>query len=129
MRTEKRVDTGKKQGIMVTEKTVVHGTDKDPKLLSRESVALTLANVDIVDKIVDDLEQYKKKVSQMKETLKKERGEGQSLKRKHEDSLSELEKLREACQMLQSDKDALVLSVNIIEGEKKDLKKQVAEVE
>ena len=39
-----------------------------------------------------DLEQYKKKVVQMKETLKKERGEGQSLKRNHADILSEIEK-------------------------------------
>ena len=125
MRIEKRVDTGKKQEIMVTEKTVIHGTDKDPRLLARAGVSSTLANVDNVDKIVDDLEQYKKKVSQMKETLKKERGEGKSLKRKHEDSLSELEKLGEACQILQYEKYALVLSINIIEGEKKDLKKQV----
>ena len=72
MRTKKRVETMKKQGIMVTEKIVIHGTDKDPKLLSREGVASALANVDIVDKIMDDLEQYKKKVSQMKETLNKE---------------------------------------------------------
>ena len=42
---------------------------------------------------------------------------------KHEDSLSELEKLREACQILQFDMDSLVLLVNIIEGEKKDLEK------
>ena len=70
-----------------------------------------------------DLEQYKNKVVQMKENLKKEIGEGQSLKRKHEDILSELEKLREACQILQSDKDSLALSINIIEGETKDLEK------
>ena len=105
MRIEKRVDTGEKQGIMVNEKKVVHGTNKDPKLLARAGVASALANVDNVDIIVDNLEQYKKRVSQMKETLKKERGEGQILKRKHEDSLSELEKLREACQILQSEKD------------------------
>ena len=61
--------------------------------------------------------------------MKKERGEGQILKRKHEDILSELEKLREACQILQYEKDSLVLSINIIEGEKKDLEKQVEEVE
>ena len=95
MRIEKKVDTEEKQGIMVTEKTIIHGTDKDPRLLAMVGVGLALANVDNVDKIVDDLEQYKKKVSQMKETLKKERGEGQILKRKHEDILSELEKLRE----------------------------------
>ena len=29
-RTEKKVDTGGKPGMMVTDKTVVHGTHKDP---------------------------------------------------------------------------------------------------
>ena len=129
MRTEKKVDTKEKKGIMVTEKTIVYGTDKDPRFLAKVGVASALANEDNVDKIMTDLEQYKKKVVQMKETLKKERGEGQSLKRKHEDILSEIEKSKEACQTLQSDKDALVLSISIIEGEKKDLEKQVEEVE
>ena len=114
---------------MVTEKTVIHVTNKYPKLFIGAGEASALANVDIVDKMVDDLEQYKEKASQMRETLKKELGEGQSLKRKHEDSLIELEKFREACQILQLDKDALVLSVNIIEGEKRDLEKRVVEVE
>ena len=39
MRIEKRVDTREKQGIMVNEKKVVHGTNKDPKLLARAGVA------------------------------------------------------------------------------------------
>ena len=59
----------------------------------------------------------------MKETLKRERDEGQSLKRKHEDMLGKIEKSKEAWQTLQFDKGALVLSVNIIEGEKKDIEK------
>ena len=50
----------------------------------------------------------------MKETLKKERGEGQSLKKKHEEILSEIENSKEACQTLQSDKDALLLSISIM---------------
>ena len=124
MRTKNRLDSRKKHiGVMVTEKTIVHGTNKDPKLLATTGVALALANVDNVDKMVDDLEKYREKLSQMRETLKKERGEGQSRKRKHEDNLSVLEKFREACHILQSNKDALVLSVNIIEGQKRDLEK------
>ena len=79
--------------------------------------------------MVDDLEEYKKRLSQIKETLSKERGEGQNLKRKHANILSEIEKSKEACQILQSDKDALILSINIIEGEKKDLEKQVENAE
>ena len=65
----------------------------------------------------------------MKKTLRKERGEGKSLKRKHDDILTELERLKGAYQILQSDKDALVLSVNIIEGEKRDPKRKVLELE
>ena len=56
-----------------------------------------------------NLEQYQKKIAQMKETLKRERREGQSLKRKHEDMLNKIENSKEACQTLQYDKDALVL--------------------
>ena len=57
----------------------------------------------------------------MKENLRKERGEGQSLKMKHDDILTELDKLKEAYKILESDKDALVLSATITEREKKDL--------
>ena len=53
---------------MVTEKMVVHGTNKDPQLLAMAGVASALANA---DKMVDDLEQYKEKMSQMRETLRK----------------------------------------------------------
>ena len=74
-----------------------------------------------------DLEQYQKNISQIKETLKRERDEGQILKRKHEYMLNTIEESKEACQTLQDDEDALVLSMNIIEGEKKDLEKQVME--
>ena len=76
MRTEKKVDTEEKQGIMVTEKTIVHGTDKDPRLLARAGVASSLVNEDNVDKIMTDLEQYKKNIVPMKETIKNEKGEG-----------------------------------------------------
>ena len=63
----------------------------------------------------------------MKETLKRERDESQSLKRNYEYVLSDIEESKEEFQTLQSDKDSLVLSVNIIEGEKKDLEKQIIE--
>ena len=44
MRTEKKVDTREKKGMMVTKKKIIHGTDKDPRLLERERVASALAN-------------------------------------------------------------------------------------
>ena len=38
--------------------------------------------------------------------------------------LSEIEKSKEGCKTLQSDRDSLILSISIMEGEKKDLEKQ-----
>ena len=124
---EKKVDIGVKKGVMVTEKTVVHGTDKYPRLMGKVGVASSLATEDNVDKIMTELEQSKKKIAQMKETLKRERDEGQVLKRKYKDMLSTIEESKSECQTLQCDKEALVLSMNIIEGEKKDLEKKVME--
>ena len=34
-RTEKKIDTGWQSGKMVTDKTLVHGTHKDPRLIAR----------------------------------------------------------------------------------------------
>ena len=57
-----------------------------------------------------DLEQ-----SQLKETLKKERGESQNLKRKYEDMIGEVKVSKAECQTLQEDKDDLVVSAENIE--------------
>ena len=99
-RTEKKVDTGGKPGMMVTDKTVVHGTHKDPRLIARVGVALTLATEDNVDRIMTNLEQSQKRVTQLKETLKKERSESQSLKRKYEDMIGEVKVSKAKCQTL-----------------------------
>ena len=59
----------------------------------------------------------------------RERTEGQQLKRNYDDSLSSFERLREACQDLESYKDALIPSSAIIEGEKRDLESKVSDLE
>ena len=72
MRSEKRLDTSDHPvEIMVIEKIVLQGTNKDPKLLVMTGVAVDLSNVDNVRKLVEDIDQYKEKMSQMKETLRK----------------------------------------------------------
>ena len=76
MRTEKKVDIGEKQGVMRTEKTIIHGTDKDPRLMATKGLSLALANEDNIDKIMTDLEQCEKKIAQIKGTLKRERDGG-----------------------------------------------------
>ena len=66
-------------------------------------------------------DQYKDKMEQMKETLRKEQGEGRETKRKYDVTLSNLERLKEAYKILEAERDALVLSNTIISGENKDL--------
>ena len=101
--------------MLVTDKTVAYGTHKDPLLIARDGVALTLATEASVDKIMTDLEQSQKKVTQLKETLKKERSESQSLKRKYEDMIGEFKVSKAECQNLQAEKYALVISARSIE--------------
>ena len=93
-RTEKKVKTGGQSGKMITNKIVVHGTHKYPRLIVRVGVALTLATEDNVDRLMTVLQESRKNVAQLKETLKKERDEGQTLKRKYEDMMSEVKTLR-----------------------------------
>ena len=50
------------------------------------------------------------------------------MKRKYDDSLTELERLNEAYQILHVEKYALVLSATITEGEKKDLEDKVEDL-
>ena len=75
---------------MITDKTVVHGTDADPRLTTRVGVELIQTTKDNVDKLMTDLEQSRKNTTQLKETLKKERDEGHKLKRKYEDMINEV---------------------------------------
>ena len=65
----------------------------------RAQVSLSLATKDNVDKIMIDIEQYHK-VTQLKETLNRERSESPSLKRKYEDMISEVEVSKVECQNL-----------------------------
>ena len=80
--TEKKVETGGLSGKMITDTTVVYGTDQDPRFTIRVGSALIHTSEDNVDKIMTDLEQSKKSSSQLKDTLKKEREEKSKLKRK-----------------------------------------------
>ena len=56
-RNEKKVHTGGQSGKMVTDKTLVHETNKDPRLIARAKVELTQATEDNVDRLMTDLEQ------------------------------------------------------------------------
>ena len=64
---------------MITDKTLVYGTDADQRLKARDGVALTQATEDNVDRMMMDIEQSKMNSTQLKETLKIERDEGHKL--------------------------------------------------
>ena len=83
----------------------------------RARVALTLATEDNVEKIMTDLEQSQKRVTQLKETLRKEMSESHRLEMKYEDMIGEVEVSKEECHTLQADKDALIISAGNIEKE------------
>ena len=125
-RTEKKVDTRGNLGKMVIDKIVVHGTHKDPWLIARDGVDLTLATEDNIDKIMTDLEKSRKNVAQLKETLKKERDESHKLKRKYEDMIGEFKVSRTECQTMQVDNDDLSIYA---ENTKKSSQVTVAELQ
>ena len=75
-RIEKKVETWGQPGKMITDKTIVHGTNQDPQLIAWAGVALTQATKDNVNRIMTDLEESRKNAAKLKETLKKERDEG-----------------------------------------------------
>ena len=65
----------------------------------------------------------------VKDDLVKEWGEGWELKRKHDDTISEFERLQKAYQYLELEKEALELSTTIMEGEKRDFEGKISELE
>ena len=95
---------------MVTNKTLVYGTDADPRLIERDGVALTQAMQDNVDRLMTDLEKSRKNTAQLKETLKKERDEGHKLKRKFEDMQNEVKTSKAELQTLQENKITLEIA-------------------
>ena len=79
-RTERKVETGGPPGKMITDTPMVLGTDRDPRFTLRVGAALISASEDNMDKVMTDLEQSKKSSAQLKDTLRKEREEGNRLK-------------------------------------------------
>ena len=57
-----------------------------------------------------DLEESQKNAAKLKETLKKERDEGQKLKMKYEDMMNEVKTSRMEFQTFQANKEALEIS-------------------
>ena len=89
-RMERKVETGSLPGKMIMDTPVVFGTDQDPRFTIRAEEALIQASEDNVGRIMIDLELSKKSSAQLKDTLIREREEGNRLKRKYEDMQREI---------------------------------------
>ena len=105
------------------------GTYEYTQLMASIGVVDAQENAYNVDKLKETIDQYKEKMVRVKDTLMKEKGEGQEMKRKHEATRSEFVRLQEAYQVLESEKEDLVLSNTINDGEKKDLENKISELE
>ena len=92
-------------------------------------IATAQANAYNVSKLKGAVERYKDKMAQMKETLRKEERVGQETKRNYVATHLDLEKILMDYQVLEAEKDSLELSNTILDGEKKELERKVAEME
>ena len=99
-RTERKVETESLPGKMISDTPVMLGTDQDPRFTIRAGAALIQASEDNVFRIMTDLELSKKSSAQLKDTLRKEREEGNKLKRKYEDMQREIKDSKAELQAL-----------------------------
>ena len=107
---EKRLKVGTQPDVVtVSGKTIMQVTCQDPIFLASVNLAAPQANADNIGKLIEDAGHYKEKIRKMKNTLVKERKEGGELNRKHEETLSEFERLQKSYQDLELGKDALVV--------------------
>ena len=105
-RTERKVEAEGLPGKMITDTAVMLGTDRDPRFTLRAGAALINASEDNMGKVMTDLEQSKNSLAQLKDTLRKEREEGNRLKRKYEDMQKEIKASKAELQALHEERQA-----------------------
>ena len=113
---------------MVTKRTVVKDVEEDLLQMASWGVATVQVNAHNISKLKETIDQYKDRMTQMKDTLRKEERVGRESKRKYDATISNLEKLQQDYQILKEEKDALKLSNTILDGEKKHLEIKMAEI-
>ena len=103
--------------------------EERPKELAAMGIANAYENAHNVDKLMEDIEQYKGNMAEMKEVLRKEEKVGRESKRKYEAPLSEFEIFQQRHQILEAEQDNLKLSIEELSKEKASLENKVAELE
>ena len=75
--------------------------EEHPKELDSMGIANSYSNARNVDRILENIEQYKGKMVEMKEVLRKEEKVGREYKIKYEATLSNFERLQQGHQILE----------------------------
>ena len=81
--------------------------EENPKQLASMGIENSCDNAHNVDKLLENIEQYKGKMAEMKEVLRKEEKVGRDSKRKYEATLSNFERLQQGHQILEEEQDNL----------------------
>ena len=84
----------------VMERTVMKNVKEHPKELACIGIANSYTNAQNVDRLMENIEQYKGKMAEMNEVLRKEEKVGRESKRKYEATLSDFERLQQRHQIL-----------------------------
>ena len=93
-RSEKTLKMGTQlEGTTVIEKMVLKDVEEDPVRMASLGIATPQVTAYNVSKIKRAVDQYKDKMAQMKEILRKEERVGREAKRKYDSTLSDLEKI------------------------------------
>ena len=103
--------------------------EEHPNQLASMGIANAYANAHHVDRLMENIEQYKGKMAKMKEVLRKDEKVGRESKRKYEATLSNFERLQQGHQILEEERDSLKSSNKELSKEKGSLENKVAEVE
>ena len=102
-RTEQKIEAEGMTSTMITDKAVMVGTDKDPKFVIRAGRTAIDATEDNVDRMMKEIDSTKKTSAQLKDTLRKEREDGNRLKRKYEHVLKEMEATKSEIHAIQQE--------------------------
>ena len=129
-RIEKTLKVGAQPEVTtVMERTVMKNVEEHPKELATMGIANAYANAHNVNKLRENIEQYKGNMAEMKEVVRKEEKVGRKSKRKYEATLSELEIFQQRHKILEAERDNLKLSIEELSKEKGSLENKVAELE
>ena len=129
-RTKKTLKVGTPPPVTtVTERMVMKNAEEHPKQLACMGIANAYANAHNVDRLLENIEQYKGKMAEMKEVLRKEEKVGRESKRKYEATVSKFERIRQGHQILEEERDSLKSSNEELSKEKGNLENKAVELE